>query len=156
GNTAPSAPRPLPPAPAWGAQSSLFVIASAGGGQIKAEWGDVKDAKSYRVELARDEAFRDLIARGAVGGAVGAFRADKLPPGRYYMAVRAIDKDEYLGVAAKRTVDVVQIELGAKGATAAASEVTTSPYAVLTLKSSTTTELALDDGPFGPMPATLD
>lgn len=156
GNAPPSAPRPLPPAPAWGAQSSLFVIAGAEGGQIKAEWDDVKDAKSYRVELARDEAFRDLIAREEVAGAVRAFRADRMPPGRYYMAVRAIDKDEYLGVAAKRTVDVVQIDLGAKGATAAASEVTTSPYAVLTFKSSGVAELALDDGPFGPMPATLD
>lgn len=156
GNTPPSPPRPLPPAPTWAAQSSLFVIAGAEGGQIKAEWDEVKDAKSYRVELARDEAFRDLIAREEVAGAVRSFRADKMPPGRYHMAVRAIDKDEYLGVAAKRTVEVVELDTGSKNATFAPGEITANPYAILTLKSPTKTDLSLDDGPFGPMPGTLD
>jgi hypothetical protein len=156
GATPPAPPRPLPPAPAWGATTSLFVIASAEGGQIKAEWDEVKDARSYRVEVARDEAFRDLVAREEVAATVRSFRADKMPPGRYHVAVRAIDKDEYLGVAAKRAVDVVQIDVGASGAAAAPGELSTSPYAVLAMKATTKMELAIDDGPFGPMPATLD
>lgn len=156
GNAAPSAPRPLPPAPAWGPATSLFVIASSEGGQIKADWEEIKDAKSYRVEIARDESFRELIVREEVAGAVHSFRADKMPPGRYHISVRAIDKDEYLGVAAKRTVDVVQIELESKAAIIGAGEVTTSPYATIALKSPTKTELSLDEGPFGPMPSSLD
>ncbi|MBK8251624.1 MAG: FecR domain-containing protein [Polyangiaceae bacterium] len=157
GNEAPSAPRPLPPAPGWAPTTSLFVIASSAGGQIKAEWNEVKDAKAYRVELSRDEGFRDLIAREEVPGNVHSFRADKMPPGRYFVSVRAIDKEEYLGIASKRAVDVVQLDLGVSGAEAVTSErIVVSPYATLTLKSVTKMDFALDDGPFGPMPSALD
>ncbi|MEZ4302347.1 MAG: hypothetical protein R3B70_45895 [Polyangiaceae bacterium] len=146
---------PPPPAPAWSAGASLFVIANAEGGQIKAEWDEVKDAKTYRVELARDESFRDLIAREEVPGNVRSFRADKMPPGRYHLAVRAIDKDEYLGVAAKRTVDVVFIDL--EGAAAQTpGEIVVSPYAQLSFKAGAKTDFALDDGPFGPLPSAID
>lgn len=156
GAAAPSAPRPLPPAPAWGAGTASFVIASAQGGRIEAAWDAVKDAKSYRVEVARDEGFRDLVAREEVAADVRSFRAEKMPPGRYHLSVRAIDRDEYLGVAARRTVDVVEIDVGAKTAASAPGEITASPYAILTMKSATKTDLALDDGPFGPMPSSLD
>lgn len=156
GAAPPSPPRPLPPAPAWGAAASPFVIAGADGGQIKLAWDAVKDAKSYRVEVARDEAFRDLIAREEVPADVRSFRADRMPPGRYHVAVRAIDKDEYLGVAAKRAVDVVRLDLGAGGAASGPGEITVSPYAVLSMQSATKMDLALDDGAFGPMPGALD
>lgn len=155
GNAAPSAPRPLPAAPAWDPATSGLVIASADGGQIRAAWGDVKDAKAYRVEIARDEAFRDLVAREEVPGDVRTFRAEKMPLGRYFVAVRAIDKEEYLGVAAKRTIDVVKIDAGAKAATTE-KEIAANPYGVLALATGAKMDLAIDDGPFGPMPAELD
>ena len=155
GSGVPSAPRPLPPAPAWDPASSQLVIASADGGQIRAQWADVKDAKAYRVEIARDEAFRDLVAREEVAGEVRTFRAEKMPLGRYFVAVRAIDKEEYLGVAAKRTVDVVKIDAGSK-LVITSSELSANPYALLSLATGSKMELAIDDGPFGPMPAELD
>src|SRR5262249_8502559 len=130
GSAAPSAPRPLPPAPAWGATMSPFVIAQAEGGTIRAEWAEVTGAKSYRVEVARDEGFRDLVAREEVAASVRSFRAEKMPPGRYHVAVRAIDQEEYLGVAAKRAVDVVAIDLGANASAPSSSEVLVNPYAV--------------------------
>lgn len=155
GAAAPSAPRPLPPAPAWESATSQLVIASAEGGQIRAAWGDVKDAKSYRVEIARDEGFRDLVAREEVTSDVRTFRAEKMPLGRYFVAVRAIDKEEYLGVAAKRTVDVVKMDAGL-GIAPSDKEITANPYGVLALATGSKVDLAIDDGPFGPMPAELD
>ena len=156
GSGAPSAPRPLPPAPAWEGATAPLVLAAHEGGSIRAEWAAVKDAKSYRVEIARDDTFRDLIAREEVGATVRSFRADKMSPGRYFVAVRAIDTDEYLGVAAKRTVDVVELDIGVKNAVFTGSEVVANPYAAIAFKTGFKTELAIDDGPFGPIPAVLD
>lgn len=155
GKAAPSAPRPLPAAPAWDPATSQLVLASAEGGRIDAAWSAVKDAKAYRVEIARDETFRDLVAREEVPADVRTFRAEKMPLGRYFVAVRAIDKEEYLGVAAKRTIDVVQIDAGAK-LTPTDKEIPANPYGVLALATGAKMELAIDDGPFGPMPAHLD
>jgi hypothetical protein len=146
----------LPPAPAWEGATAPLVLATHEGGSIRAEWAAVKDAKSYRVEIARDDTFRDLIAREEVGAAVRSFRADKMSPGRYFVAVRAIDTDEYLGVAAKRTVDVVELDIGVKNAVFTGSEVVANPYAAIAFKTGFKTELAIDDGPFGPIPAVLD
>ena len=84
------------------------------------------------------------------------FRAAKMAPGRYFVAVRAIDTEEYLGVAAKRTVDVVELDLGVKNATINGDEIVANPYAAITFKTGIKTELAIDDGPFGPIPASLD
>jgi hypothetical protein len=156
GSAAPSPPRPLPPAPVLDPAPSPFVIASAQGGQIRATWAAVKDAKSYRVELARDDAFRDLVAREEVPADVRAFRAEKIPPGRYFVAVRAIDKEEYLGVAGKRTVDVVALDVGGQSASFDTKEIVANPYAELPLQAGAKTDFAIDDGPFGPMPGTLD
>ena len=75
-----------------------------------------------------------------LAAAVRSFRADKMPPGRYHVAVRAIDKDEYLGVAAKQAVDVVEIDVGSRAAAATPGAIVASPYAILTMKSGTKTE----------------
>jgi hypothetical protein len=153
----PAPPRPLPPAPVWDSAMAPFVVAGTEGGTIRADWAEVKDAKSYRVEIARDDAFRDLIAREEIAGSVRSFRAEKLPPGRYHVAVRAIDKDEYLGVAAKREVNVVAIDRGAKAPAPTSSEIAVNPYAVIGLNDGDRKlDFAIDDGPFGPMPKTLD
>lgn len=157
GNAPPAPPRPLPPAPVWDAAMAPFVVAGSEGGVVRADWAEVTGAKSYRVEIGRDESFRDLIAREEIAAATRSFRIEKLPPGRYHVAVRAIDKDDYLGVAAKRSVDVVAIERGANAPAATASEIAVNPYAVLGLNDGDRKlDFAIDDGPFGPMPKTLD
>jgi hypothetical protein len=51
----------------------------------------------------------------------------------------------------------VQIDLGAQNAAAfAAGEIAVNPYATIAMKSGVKTDLAMDDGPFGPMPAMID
>jgi len=88
---APSAPRPLPPAPHW---TDAF-----GKSVITAGWDAVPNSASYRIEVARDVEFRELVLREEVPARVRAFRAEKLPPGAYFMRVRAIDRDDFMGIA---------------------------------------------------------
>ena len=156
GSGPPSPPRPLPPAPLWETATTSFVLGAPKGGTLRADWSAVKDAKSYRVEIARDEGFRDLIAREEVAGTVRSFRAENMVPGRYHVAVRAIDAEEYLGVAAKKTIDVIALDVTAKNVTFEAGQITANPYAIVAFKTGVATDLALDDGPFGPMPGSLD
>jgi len=156
GTAAPSPPRPLPPAPLWETAMTSVVLGAPTGGVLRADWSAVKDAKSYRVEIARDEGFRDLITREEVAGTVRSFRAENMIPGRYYVAVRAIDAEEYLGVAATKTVDVIALDVTAKNVVFESGQITANPYAVVAFKTGVTTDLALDEGPFGPMPASLD
>ncbi|MFO0587422.1 MAG: hypothetical protein U0441_07780 [Polyangiaceae bacterium] len=156
GSGAPSAPRPLPPAPTFESATAPLVLASSAGGTIRADWSAVKDAKSYRVEIARDDTFRDLVAREEVDGKVRSFRAEKMPPGRYFVGVRAIDTEEYIGVAATRAVDVIELDVSAQGATLGDKELVANPYATIGFKTGTKLDLALDDGPFGPVPGSID
>ena len=156
GSGAPSAPRPLPPAPTFESGTAPLVLASSAGGTIRADWSAVKDAKSYRVEIARDDGFRDLVAREEIDGKVRSFRAEKMPPGRYFVGVRAIDTEEYLGVAATRAIDVVELDVNGQGATLGDKEIVANPYATIAFKTGTKTDLAIDDGPFGPLPGSLD
>lgn len=154
GTAPPSAPRPLPPAPTFeGATSSGLVVAGSEGGVVTAAWTAVTDATAYRVELARDAGFRDLVVREEIPASVRSFRADKMPPGEYHLHVRAIDKEEYLGVAAARDLRIVVGNL--EGGTLGAGELRASPYAELVLPGAPEVDLSLDGGPFAPAPARL-
>jgi hypothetical protein len=158
GTAPPMPPRPLPPAPAWAAGGTeAIAFAPAGQGLITATWAPEPSAVSYRVELARDETFNDLIAREEVPASILAFRAEKLPAGTYYLHVRAIDKEEFLGIASKsRTIRLVDAQLQTGGGALKDHAIEANPYGVLGFGVAPDLEMAIDDGPFGPVPAQLD
>src|SRR5262249_24874197 len=149
----PVPPRPLPPAPTWApGGSGSTTLAPGGVGLITASWNPVPAALAYRVELSRDPEFRDLISREEVPATTTAFRGERLPVGTYYLPVRAIDKEEYLGIAAdSRAVRLVDAKLESGAGSLKPGEVTANPYGVLRLTPAPDSEMALDDGAFGPM-----
>lgn len=156
GAAPPSPPRPLPPAPSWepGAVEGAR-LGPRNEGVVAAAWSSVPDARAYRFEIARDAEFHDLVAREEVGADVHDFRAERLPEGTYFYAVRAIDKEDYLGLASPRRVRIVAGRVdGAAGSIGGAIEV--SPYGVLVIDPAPSVEVALDGGPFGPVPPAID
>jgi hypothetical protein len=154
----PIPPRPLPPAPTWAAGGTGSVaIAPPGEGMIDATWSAVPSAISYRVELARDETFNDLIAREEVPASIFAFHAEKMPAGLYHLKVRAIDKEEFLGIASvDRTIRIVDGNLGSGGGALKGSHIDANPYGTLGFGPTPDLEMAIDEGPFGAVPAQLD
>ena len=73
----PQPPRPLPPPVAWGDPVPVVVrVPQPVAGAFEARWQAVKEAAKYRVELARDDRFRDLVADAVVGAGVLRFRAE--------------------------------------------------------------------------------
>jgi hypothetical protein len=158
GTAPPMPPRPLPPAPLWASGGTGAVaLAPAGQGLITATWAPESSAVSYRVELARDDTFNDLIAREEVPATTLAFRAEKLPAGTYYLQVRAIDREEFLGIASKsRAIRLVDARLETGGGTLKGNVIEANPYGVLGFGAAPDLEMAVDEGPFGPVPAQLD
>jgi hypothetical protein len=158
GTAPPMPPRPLPPAPLWApGGTEPIALAPAGQGIISATWAPEPSAVSYRVELARDETFNDLIAREEVPASIVAFRAEKLPAGTYYLQVRAIDREEFLGIASKsRAIRLVDAQLTTGGGTLKDHVIEASPYGMLRFGPAPDLEMAIDDAPFGPVPTQLD
>ena len=156
GVTPPAPPRPLPPAPAWEAGGSgAVVLASADGGLLTGSWKPEPSAVVYRFEIARDPGFRDLVVREEVPASVRSMRAEKMPPGTYYLSVRAIDKEEYLGIASPpREVHVLAAKI--EGGSLGSGTIEANPYGVLSFEPNPGIEMAIDEGPFGPMPTSLD
>ena len=154
----PQAPQPLPPAPLWQAPSSEgLVVQPSDGGSIVAHWGVVERATAYRVELARDSGFTELLVRDEAAADVLAFKATGLPSGSYYLRVRAIDGDGLLGIAAEpRVIQLVVANFGFSKGAIRSHLIETSPYDILELSSPPGLELAMDDGPFGRPPAQID
>jgi hypothetical protein len=154
----PARPRPLPPAPSWSEGGTPpVVLAPAGMGLIATSWSAVPKAKAYRLEVARDADFHDLVVREEVPADVRSFRAEKMPPGGYRIRVRAIDEEEYLGIASPvRTVEILATETRGEGAAFQPGSIKANPYGTLTLAPTQAAEVALDDGPFGAAPGEID
>jgi hypothetical protein len=152
----PAPPRPLPPPPAWEpGGSAAVVLASPEGGLLTGAWKPEPSAVLYRFEIARDPGFRDLVVREEVPAAVRSMRAEKMPPGTYYLSVRAIDKEEYLGIASPvRQVRVIAAKV--EGGSLGSGAIEASPYAVLSFEPDPAVEMALDQGLFGPMLPSVD
>ena len=153
----PDPPRPLPPAPEWDAGGpGAIAIAPGGRAVLSASWKSVPKAKAYRFEIARDREFHDLVAREEVPAKVSSFRAEQLPAGTYFVSVRAIDDEDYLGIAAAlRPVTVVPIAV--RAGTVDPSGIELSPYGTITLADVPTgVEMAIGDGAFGPVPKAID
>src|SRR5690606_4141991 len=67
----PSRPRPLPRAPAWGAdQPSRYLALTDRGGALRGAWQPVESARTYRVEVARRPDGRDLVVATEVPASV--------------------------------------------------------------------------------------
>ncbi len=153
----PAPPRPLPPAPDWAAGAVSGVALLGPSGALEAAWNAVPGARSYRVEVARDAAFVELVLREEVPAAVTRLRAERLPPATYFLRVRAIDGDDFLGLASVvREVTLVGVAFPDEGGAIEGTTLTVSPYAAIRLVSGGALELALDQGPFGPLPEELD
>ncbi|AKT43914.1 uncharacterized protein CMC5_081510 [Chondromyces crocatus] len=153
--TPPAPPRPLPPAPAWATGQGPDIFLTEGdAGVFTASWKPVPRATAYRVEIARDPDFNDLVAREEVAADVLAFRGERLPLGAYHLRVRAIDQEEYLGIAATRVGHLLQATQ--QGGQIGPRQIEASPYGVLRLGPSNALEMALDDGPYGPLVERLD
>ncbi|QRO00434.1 FecR domain-containing protein [Archangium violaceum] len=110
----PEKPRPLPEAPSWaGGVRSVRLLLEDKGVDEELAWAPVKEAASYRVELARDERFNDRVhgetVQAAGEGPKSVARA--LGPGRYFARVRAVDAAGLLGKAsAVRQVEVLRVK----------------------------------------------
>jgi hypothetical protein len=156
GAAPPIPPRPLPPPPVWEqGGSGAVVLGSPEGGLLSGAWKPEPSAVQYRFEIARDPDFRDLVVREEVPATVLSMRAEKMPPGTYYLSVRAIDKEEYLGIASPaRVVRVVPVKVD--GGSLGSGVIEASPYAVLAFQPDPGVEMALDEEPFGPMSPGID
>src|SRR5262249_13395943 len=88
-----------------------------------------------------------------------AFHGEKMDLGAYRLRVRAIDREEYLGVAAEHGFRFVEAHLEVGPGNVTPREIEANPYGVLRLgtpDASGDLEMALDDGPFGPVLDTID
>jgi hypothetical protein len=110
----PEKPRPLPEAPVWaGGVRSVRLLLDDKGVDEELGWAPVKDAASYRVELARDERFNDRVHGETVRAEQDALKsvARALVPGKYFARVRAVDAAGLLGKAsAVRQVEVMRVK----------------------------------------------
>lgn len=111
----PTPPRPLPAAPTWSAPPPSLALfggltaavtgdygAGSGPGDAPAEW---------HLQLAKDEAFDDLLVDTRVPLAVTRLDARELAEGRYFVRVSAIDADVFEGPWSEvRSVTAVRVE----------------------------------------------
>ena len=110
----PEPPRPLPPAPEWqGGVRSVRLLLDDKGVDETLAWAPVKEAATYRVELARDERFNDRVYAESVDAGAQPLQAvaPALQPGTYFGRVRAVDAAGLLGLAsAVRQVEVLRVK----------------------------------------------
>jgi hypothetical protein len=96
----PSAPHPLPPAPAWLAAPPTEMAVTESG-SIAAKYGPGASsgpaADAWHIQIARDDAFNDLVVDVRVPAAVTDLEAKNLGPGIYLIRVSAIDADTFEG-----------------------------------------------------------
>jgi FecR-like protein/LysM domain-containing protein len=107
-------PRPLPEAPAWaGGARSVRLLLDDKGVDEELAWAPVKEAASYRVELARDERFNDRVHGETVQAGQESLKsvARALVAGKYFARVRAVDAAGLVGKAsAVRQVEVMRVK----------------------------------------------
>jgi len=155
----PTPPRPLPPPASWAPGSPGGVrLAVDSHATIDASWGPVDRAVAYRIEVAVDPEFHDLVAREEVPATVRSFRGDRLPPGVYHLRVRAIDDEDYLGLSTSTlTFTIVGCRVDGGAPRSPSGGVwKLHPYAVVSFDAAKNVELSVDGRPFGPLPARID
>ena len=154
----PTPPRKLPPSPTWAAGSAQgVVLLPKGSGRLFVAWKPIKEAKTYRVELARDAAFKNLVAREEIPARINALKAERLPPGRYYARVRAIDKDDFLGLASTpRPIHLIEVDVVGAAQAISKSALKVNRYSTVELRGGNELLVALDKGPYGKNPGVID
>ncbi len=107
----PERARPLPEAPTWAQAGPALVVVVAGHtGTWEAAWKPAARAASYRVELARDETFKQLLYDAEVGAGVNRLRLAELAPGRYAVRIATRDLDKLESVPGEvRALEVVAL-----------------------------------------------
>lgn len=99
----PEAPTPLPPAPSWDpalvdpGQGLLALVPEGGRASVQARWLAVSEAKTYRVELAHDEAFKQIAVGVEVPAETLSMSLDNIPAGKYFARVSARDRRKLEG-----------------------------------------------------------
>ncbi len=90
-------PRPthsLPPQPHWIIPPPARVVSAGGPVAVSALYGLSRGSpETWRVDVARDPSFRDLVSSTARRGDAELWLVESLPPGSYFVRVRAFDYD---------------------------------------------------------------
>lgn len=109
-------PKKLLPAPAWkGAPTRLLGVRQKPIGTTTHRtfslfWHGVSGAAGYRLELARDAAFRRVLLQEEVPPSVQQVRFASLPVGAFHLRVQAVDADGLLGLpSVSRVLSVVSL-----------------------------------------------
>jgi hypothetical protein len=89
--------RQLPPQPQWVTPPPERLLSSGEALDVSASYGlrGSTVAAEWRVELARDESFHDVVTSARVPGETTTWSARALPPGHYAMRVTALDNDHF-------------------------------------------------------------
>ena len=117
---APTPPRPLPPAPAWGPSPPQVAVTSTASGEIHGGYapgtgvGPAPD--TWHVQIAHDDEFEDPITDVTVPEKVRELVAKDVAPGSYFVRVSAIDADKFEGpfgaTSRVKVVSVVEVTEG--------------------------------------------
>lgn len=108
----PEPARPLPEAPRWAGESGPALVPTVVGtlATWEASWEAVANAETYRVELASDASFKQVLYDAEVGAGVLRLRLADLSPGRYAVRLSTRDKDKLESKPGPgRVIDVVPV-----------------------------------------------
>lgn len=110
----PEPARPLPEAPVWAGNAAGLALVPVVAGRLgtwEAAWNPVDKAETYRVELATDEGFKQVLYDAEVGAGVTRLRLADLGPGRYAVRLSTRDRSKLESRPGKaRVLEVVQIQ----------------------------------------------
>jgi hypothetical protein len=115
----PTPPKPLPPPPVWDAAPPTVTLVAESPDLVELQGSYAPASGSpklgaWHVQLARDEAFRDLVLDAYPEVAITNLSARKVPVGEYWVRVSAVDTDYFEGAFnAARKLDVVRAEVRA-------------------------------------------
>lgn len=94
----PTAPRALPARPRFTASPARLVFVRGGATDVRATYAPAESAPAparWRVQLARDERFLDVVSDQRVEGSVTTFEARTLTAGEYFLRALAVDAEQY-------------------------------------------------------------
>ena len=152
----PQKPRPLPRPPRWDKPGDKVVVVREGGtGRFEAAWAPAKNAYYYRVELAHDRRFKNVIIGAEVGRGVTRFRAQDIKAGSYFARIMAISRSR-LESRGSRVLRVEVVEVASARRLTPGQGVDTKGFEVIGFTSispkvaNPKLQVAVDEGDFAP------